>query len=59
MDCIDYYGEKEADYTKECDYQKVWAFRHTLGIAFVTFENEQVANKCVLNLETVQLTLRD
>ena len=46
MDCIDYYGEKEAEYTKECDYQKVWAFRHTLGIAFVTFENEQVANKC-------------
>ena len=45
MDCIEYYGEKETQYTKECDYQKVWAFRHTLGIAFVTFENEQVAHK--------------
>ena len=45
MDCIEHYTELEQKYSKECDYKKVWAFRHTLGIAFVTFDNEQVAHR--------------
>ena len=43
VDAIDYYAEEEIRYRLKCDLEKVNAFRDTLGIAFVTLEDDAVA----------------
>lgn len=57
VDCIDYYNEKEQEFTLKCDDQKVKAFKHTLGIAFVTFENDQVARRYFVISKMMKLLL--
>ena len=48
MDAIDYYKAQELKYKEMVDDQKVKAFRDTLGIAFVTFENDHIAARSAL-----------
>ncbi|CAD5112595.1 DgyrCDS1808 [Dimorphilus gyrociliatus] len=43
VDAIDYYSSKLEKYRDEVDSEKVHAFRDPLGIAFVTFEEENAA----------------
>ena len=43
VDAIDYYKAQERKYKELVDAEKVKAFRETLGIAFVTFENDHIA----------------
>ena len=45
VDAIDYYAEEEAKFRLKCEEEKVNAFTDTLGIAFVTFEDDAVAAK--------------
>lgn len=47
VDAIDYYAQKEGKYREQVDTEKVKAFKETLGIAFVTFENSQIAARWV------------
>ena len=45
VDAIDYYREEAIMYKHKCEEEKVVAFRNTLGIAFVTFEDAHVARR--------------
>ncbi len=47
VDAIDYYATEETCYREKCEIEKVNAFRDALGIAFVTFEADDVAVKWV------------
>ena len=47
VDAIDYYSEEELKYRRQCEQEKVDAFQDALGIAFVSFENDNVAAKYV------------
>ena len=49
MDAIDYYSREELLYRNKCEREKVNAFQATLGIAFITFEDDQVASRSVGN----------
>ena len=43
VDAIEYYKNEEAKFGHLCEQEKVVAFQHTLGLAFVTFEDDTVA----------------
>ena len=43
MDAIEYYKHEEEQYKEKYEQEKVIASSETLGIAFVTFEDDQVA----------------
>lgn len=45
VDAVEYYSQEEASYRAKCEQEKVNAFRDTLGIAFVTFEDDHVASR--------------
>jgi hypothetical protein len=43
VDSIEYYSREESGCKDRCEAEKVNAFMDTLGIAFVTFEDDQIA----------------
>ncbi|KAK6183528.1 hypothetical protein SNE40_010997 [Patella caerulea] len=45
VDAMDYYTEKEERLTKQCEQEKVHAYQDPIGIAFVTFQSEVMAEK--------------
>ncbi len=45
MDAIEYYSNEEMNFKEKCEAEKVNAFMDTLGIAFVTFEDDQIGHK--------------
>ena len=53
VDAIDHYTQEEAQYKEKYEQEKINAYQDKLGIAFVTFEDDQVAARWV---ETGQLT---
>ncbi|XP_060569118.1 calcium permeable stress-gated cation channel 1-like isoform X3 [Ruditapes philippinarum] len=45
LDAITYYGDEETRLVEECEKEKVNAYKSSLGVAFVTFENVTMAER--------------
>ncbi|KAL5008324.1 hypothetical protein ScPMuIL_013905 [Solemya velum] len=45
VDAIDYYTREEEDLIQKCEEEKVTAYRDPLGMAFITFQSDQTAER--------------
>ncbi|KAL3874298.1 hypothetical protein ACJMK2_037336 [Sinanodonta woodiana] len=45
VDAINYYSEEEEKYRQLCEKEKVNAYREVLGIAFITFDSDAMAER--------------
>lgn len=45
MNAIEYYAKEEEDLIRKCEDEKVTAYQDPLGMAFITFQSDQTAER--------------